>query len=82
MFGDRRIRRSCRHLKRYGDHTYGRINIDGQMPWVKFHFISTQGIRCCTQLVPGRLVSIDADYHTLALHNTTGRAQYPNWTPS
>jgi hypothetical protein len=45
VFGDRRIQRSCRHLKCYRDHTYGRINIDGQMPWVKLHIISTQGIQ-------------------------------------
>jgi catalase len=45
----------------YGSHTYSWINADGQIFWVKYHFISDQGIQSLTQAEADRLVSVDGD---------------------
>jgi len=58
LFGDRGIPASWRHMNGYGSHTYSWINADGQILWVKYHFISDQGIQCLTQDEADRLVSV------------------------
>jgi catalase len=80
LFGDRGIPASWRHMNGYGSHTYSWINADGQIFWVKYHFISDQGIQCLTQAEADRLVSVDGDYHTRDLHEAIKRGDYPSWT--
>ena len=73
LFGDRGIPASWRHMNGYGSHTYSWINADGQIFWVKYHFISDQGIQSLTQAKADRLVSVDGDYHTRDLHEAIKR---------
>src|ERR1700732_368878 len=80
LFGDRGIPATWRNMNGYGSHTYSWINADGQISWVKYHFISDQGIRCLTQAEADRLVSVDGDYHTRDLHQAIKRGEYPSWT--
>jgi catalase len=80
LFGDRGIPKTWRHMNGYGSHTYSWINADGQISWVKYHFISDQGIECLTQEEADRLVSVDGDYHTRDLHEAIKRGEYPSWT--
>jgi catalase len=78
LFGDRGIPRTWRHMNGYGSHSW--INADGQISWVKYHFISDQGIECLTQEEADRLVSVDGDYHTRDLHEAIKRGEDPSWT--
>ena len=80
LFGDRGIPATWRHMNGYGSHTYSWINTDGKISWVKYHFISDQGIRCLTQAEADRLVSVDGDYHTRDLHQAIKRGDHPSWT--
>jgi catalase len=80
LFGDRGIPATWRHMNGYGSHTYSWINADGQIFWVKYHFISDQGIECLTQAEADRLVSVDGDYHTRDLHEAIMHSDYPSWT--
>jgi catalase len=80
LFGDRGIPATWRHMNGYGSHTYSWINADGQIFWMKYHFISDQGIDCLTQEEADRLVSVDGDYHTRDLHEAIKRGDYPTWT--
>ena len=80
LFGDRGIPKTWRHMNGYGSHTYSWINADGQIFWVKYHFISDQGIQCLTQAEADRLVSVDGDYHARDLHEAIKRGDYPSWT--
>jgi catalase len=64
----------------YGSHTYSWINADEQIFWVKYHFISDQGIQSLTQAEADRLVSVDGDYHTRDLHEAIKRGDHPSWT--
>jgi catalase len=80
LFGDRGIPATWRHMNGYGSHTYSWINAGGQISWVKYHFISDQGVKSLTQDEADRLVSADGDYHTRDLHEAIKRGDYPSWT--
>ena len=80
LFGDRGIPANWRHMNGYSSHTYSWINIDGQIFWVKYHFISDQGIECLTQAEADHLVSVDGDYHARDLHEAIKRGEFPSWT--
>ena len=80
LFGDRGIPATWRHLNGYSSHTYSWINTDGEIFWVKYHFISDQGVECFTQDEADQLASMDGDYHAPTLHEAIKRADYPSWT--
>ena len=80
LFGDRGIPATWRHMNGYSSHTYSWINTDGEIFWVKYHFISDQGVECFTQDEADQLVSMDGDYHARDLHEAIKRADYPGWT--
>ena len=80
LFGDRGIPASWRQMNGYSSHTYSWINAAGQISWVKYHFISDQGIRCLTQDEADRLAGMDGDYHARDLHEAIKRGEYPSWT--
>ena len=46
--GDRGIPRTLRHMNGYGSHTYIWINPAGEKFWVKYHFITDQGVEFWT----------------------------------
>jgi catalase len=80
LFGDRGIPKTWRHMNGYGSHTYSWINADGQISWVKYHFISDQGVENLMQDEADRLVSVDGDHHARDLHEAIKRGDYPSWT--
>jgi len=80
LFGDRGIPATWRHMNGYGSHTYSWINVDGKVSWVKYHFISDQGVQNLVQDEADRLVSVDGDYHARDLHEAIKRGEYPSWT--
>jgi catalase len=80
LFGDRGIPKTWRHMNGYSSHTYSWVNADGQIFWVKYHFISDQGVQCLTQAEADRLVAADGDYHARDLHQAIKTGHYPSWT--
>jgi catalase len=64
----------------YGSHTYSWINADGEIFWVRYHFISDQGIECLTQAEADGLAGVDGDYHRRDLHEAIKRGDFPSWT--
>jgi catalase len=80
LMGDRGIPENWRFMNGYGSHTYSWINADGQISWVKYHFISDQGVEFLTQAEADRLAGIDADYHQRDLYEAIKRGDYPSWT--
>jgi catalase len=47
--GDRGIPRTWRHMNGYSSHTYSWVSQAGEIYWVKYHFITDQGIRLITR---------------------------------
>jgi catalase len=64
LMGDRGFPKTFRHMNGYGSHTYMWINAEGERFWVKYHFISHQGIEFWTQAEGDRLAGTDPDLHT------------------
>jgi catalase len=80
LMGDRGIPRTWRHMNGYSSHTYMWVNAAGERFWVKYHFISDQGIEFLTQEDADALASADGDYHTRDLYEAIKRGDHPSWT--
>jgi catalase len=82
LMGDRGIPKTWRHMNGYGSHTYMWINEAGEKFWVKYHFISNQGVEGLTGAEANRIAGEDADYHRRDLHEAIERSEFPSWTLS
>ena len=82
LMGDRGIPKTWRHMNGYGSHTYMWINEAGVKSWVKYHFISNQGVEGLTGAEANRIAGEDADYHRRDLHDAIERDEFPSWTLS
>jgi catalase len=80
LMGDRGIPRSWRFMNLYSGHTFMWVNAAGEKVWVRYHFITDQGIENLTQAEADALVAVDTDYHTRDLFEAIGRGDYPSWT--
>ncbi len=80
LMGDRGIPRTWRHMNGYSSHTYMWMNQRAEQFWVKYHFISDQGVECLTQDEADAMASSDGDYHTRDLFQAIGRGDHPTWT--
>lgn len=82
LMGDRGLPTDWRHMNGYGSHTYQWINAAGERFWVKYHFISEQGVTALTNDEAERLVGIDADHYIRDLHDAIERGDFPKWKVS
>jgi catalase len=80
LMGARGIPLNWRHMNGYSSHTYMWVNADGEKFWVKYHFISSQGVEFLTQAEADHLAGSDGDYHTRDLFEAIRRGDYPTWT--
>jgi catalase len=80
LMGDRGLPRSWRTMNGYGSHTYAWINKDGERFWVKYHFISHQGVENMTNAEAAELAGNDADFHRRDLFNAIAEGNFPSWT--
>ena len=80
LMGDRGIPRTWRHMNGYGSHTYSWVNPAGEIFWVKYHFITDQGIEFLTDAEAAEITGRDADSHTRDLFTAIARRNYPSWT--
>ncbi len=80
LMGDRGIPRSWRHMNGYGSHTFMWYNDAGEKFWVKFHFISAQGVECLTQDDANRIAGEDSDFHRRDLFESIEAGEHPSWT--
>jgi catalase len=80
LFGDRGIPKTWRHMNGYSSHTYMWVNAKSETFWVKYHFVTDQGIACLTQEEADHLAGNDADYHTRDLFEAIRRGEFPSWT--
>ncbi|OHV06510.1 catalase [Mycobacterium talmoniae] len=80
VMGDRGIPKTLRHMNGYGLHAFSWVNLGGEISWVKYHFISDQGVQCLTQAEGDRLAGTDPDRCMRDLHASIARGEYPSWT--
>src|ERR1700752_3582448 len=77
---ERDIPLSWRYMNLYSGHTFMWVNAAGERVWVRYHFITDQGIENLTQAEADALVAVDTDYHTRDLFEAIKRGDYPSWT--
>ncbi|MFP5360039.1 MAG: catalase [Actinomycetes bacterium] len=80
LMGDRGIPRSWREMNGYGSHTYQWINAAGERFWVKYHFISQQGVHSLGNDEASQLAGSDADHHIRDLYTHIEDGDFPRWT--
>ena len=77
--GDRGIPRSYRHMHGFGSHTYSFINADNIRYWVKFHFVTQQGIAYLTDGEAENVVAKDRESNQRDLFEAIGNGDFPTW---
>ncbi len=80
LMGDRGIPKTWRHMNGYSSHTYLWVNADGVKHWVKYHFISDQGVEFLTQDEADQLAGADGDHHVRDLFDSIAAGDHPSWT--
>ena len=80
LMGDRGIPKTWRHMNGYSSHTYLWVNSQGVKHWVRYHFISDQGVEFFTQDEADQMASADTDFHTRDLFENIAGGGRPSWT--
>jgi catalase len=80
LMSDRGIPRSYRHMHGFSSHTYMWINASGERYWVKYHFITDQGIENLTQEEADGIAGSDADFHRRDLFDAIKNGKHPGWS--
>lgn len=80
LMGPRGIPLSYRTMNGYSSHTYSWVNAEGKITWVKYHFISDQGVHNMTADRAKAIVGDHPDIHREDLFNHIADGDYPSWT--
>ncbi|WP_163582636.1 catalase [Gracilibacillus saliphilus] len=80
LHSSRGIPATLRHQNGYGSHTFKWVNNDGEAFFIKYHFISDQGVKGLDPKVADELAGTNPDYHTEDLFNAIEEGDYPSWT--
>ncbi|MFD2841235.1 catalase [Populibacterium corticicola] len=79
LMGDRGLPTTWRHMNGYGSHTYSWENAAGEKFWVKYHFISRQGLAHLSNDEAQRIAGADADFYRRDLFEAIDRGDAPVW---
>lgn len=80
LMGDRGLPASYRTMNGYGSHTFQWVNQDSQQFWVKYHFISDQGVKNMTAKAAEKAMVQNVDYLQDDLYDAIQKQNYPSWT--
>ncbi|MFA5572544.1 MAG: catalase [Candidatus Bathyarchaeia archaeon] len=76
---DRGIPFSYRHMHGFSSHTYSMINAKNERIWVKFHFVTQQGIKNLTDAEAEAIIAKDRESHQRDLYDSIERGEFPRW---
>src|SRR5699024_10116704 len=77
LHGDRGIPATFRHMNGYGSHTFKWVNDQGQAVWVKYHWISNQGVKVQDVELPDLLAEENPNNHNEDLYKANQEEDYP-----
>ncbi len=80
LMGDRGLPKSWRTMNGYSSHTYMWINAAGEKFWVKYHFLSDQGVHNFTNAEAEAMAGKDSDFHRRDLWQNIEAGNFPSWT--
>jgi len=76
---DRGIPFSYRHMHGFGSHTFSFINDKNERNWVKFHFVTQQGIKNLTDAQAQEIVGECRESHQRDLFESIEKDDFPKW---
>jgi len=76
---ERGIPYSYRHMHGFGSHAFSFINEKNERYWVKFHFVTQQGIKTLTDQEAEALISKDRESHQRDLFESIEKEDFPKW---
>ncbi len=79
VMSERGIPRTFRHMHGFGSHTFSFINAANERSWVKFHFVSQQGIENLSDAQAQDLVGRDRESHHRDLYESIEHKDFPRW---
>ena len=79
LMSDRGIPASYRHMHGFGSHTYSLINREGVRHWVKFHWVTQQGIKNLSNEEAESIIGKDRESHQRDLFEAIKRGDFPKW---
>ena len=79
LMSDRGTPVGYRHMHGFGSHTFSLINADNERFYVKFHFITAQGIKNFTDAEAAEMKSKDLDFAQRDLFENIQQGNYPKW---
>ena len=77
---DRGIPFSYRHMHGFGSHTFSLLNASNERFWVKFHFVTQQGIKTLSDAEAAALVGKDRESSQRDLYGAIEKGDFPRWT--
>ena len=80
LMGDRGLPRTWRNMNGYSSHTYMWVNEAGKRSWVKYHFLTDQGVENMTNEEAAQMAGEDADFHRRDLFDAIKGGNFPSWT--
>ncbi|KRM67505.1 catalase [Apilactobacillus ozensis DSM 23829 = JCM 17196] len=79
LMGDRGNPASYANMNGYGSHTFKWVNEKGEQFWVKYHFISEQGVKNMTEEQATKTASSNPDYLIQDLYDRIKQGDFPKW---
>jgi catalase len=79
VMSDRGLPRSFRHMHGFGSHTFSLISAKNERHWVKFHFLTQQGIDNLTDAEAEALIGKDRESSHRDLYESIERGEFPRW---
>jgi catalase len=76
---DRGIPYSFRHMHGFGSHAFSMINAANERVWVKFHFLTQQGIKTLSDAEAVALVGKDRESNQRDLYESIEKGDFPRW---
>lgn len=79
LMSDRGTPYGYRHMHGFGSHTFSFINAQNERFYVKFHFITSQGIKNFTDAEAAEMKSKDLDFAQRDLFENIDNGNFPKW---
>nr|WP_315253234.1 catalase [uncultured Duganella sp.] len=79
LFSSRGTPDGYRHMHGFGSHTYSLINAAGERVYVKWHFLTQQGIKNLSAEEATCIAGTDPDYAQRDLFNAIAGGDFPRW---
>lgn len=79
LFGPRGTPDGFRHMDGFGSHTFKNVNEHGEAVYVKYHFLTNQGVKNLEPSKAAELEGSDPDYAIRDLYNAIENKEFPSW---